>query len=54
LIVTEAGGAVTGWRGEPLSTAIQTGDIAATNGSIHEELLETLAPIVRREREETQ
>jgi myo-inositol-1(or 4)-monophosphatase len=41
LLVEEAGGRVTGWRGEPL--AVDRGAAVASNGRIHDELLAVLA-----------
>jgi fructose-1,6-bisphosphatase/inositol monophosphatase family enzyme len=38
LIVTEAGGKVTDWDGEPLRSENQT-TIVASNGRIHDELI---------------
>ncbi|HHW13940.1 MAG TPA: inositol monophosphatase [Firmicutes bacterium] len=45
LLVEEAGGRVTGRRGEPL--ALERGYVVATNGRIHEELLEVLRAVHR-------
>jgi myo-inositol-1(or 4)-monophosphatase len=41
LLVTEAGGRVTGWLGEPLR--LDVGAIVASNGRVHDELLGALA-----------
>jgi myo-inositol-1(or 4)-monophosphatase len=43
LIVQESGGAVTGFKGQPLS--IYAGEIVASNGLIHREMLEVLKSI---------
>jgi myo-inositol-1(or 4)-monophosphatase len=43
LLVTEAGGRVTGWMGEPLS--LDKGAIVASNGMIHAELLRVQAEV---------
>jgi myo-inositol-1(or 4)-monophosphatase len=45
LIVTEAGGRVTGFRGQVLS--IREGEIVASNGLIHEEMLAVLERVPR-------
>ena len=39
-ILEEAGGKMTGWKGE--SDAVVTGNVAATNGLLHDFLLDTL------------
>jgi myo-inositol-1(or 4)-monophosphatase len=41
LIVLEAGGRVTGWRGEPF--ALERGALVASNGRVHQALLDVLA-----------
>jgi myo-inositol-1(or 4)-monophosphatase len=43
LLVEEAGGRVTGWRGEPFSP--DRAAAVATNGKIHDELLAALAEV---------
>ena len=40
VILEEAGGKMTGWKGE--SDAVVTGNVAATNGLLHDFLLDTL------------
>ena len=46
LLVVEAGGTVTGWRGEPLSShLIDRGAVVASNGLLHRPLLDTLATL---------
>ena len=40
VILEEAGGKMTGWKGE--SDAVITGNVAATNGFLHDFLLDTL------------
>jgi len=42
LILTEAGGIAGDWGGKPLAVATQSSAIAASNGKVHGELLETL------------
>jgi len=41
LILTEAGGRLTNYRGEPY--AIRAQEVVATNGAIHEEMLAVMA-----------
>jgi myo-inositol-1(or 4)-monophosphatase len=43
LLVTEAGGMVTGWRGEPV--VVDRGAAVATNGRIHRAVLDVLAEV---------
>ncbi len=43
LLVAEAGGRVTGWRGEPPS--IDRGAVVASNGRIHDEMLAVIASL---------
>jgi myo-inositol-1(or 4)-monophosphatase len=43
LIITEAGGKVTGFNGQPFS--IYSGEILASNGLIHEEMLQVVREI---------
>jgi myo-inositol-1(or 4)-monophosphatase len=50
LIVIEAGGKVTGWKGEPLEQAVSTGDICATNTAIHDQMLGALREMDRSPR----
>jgi myo-inositol-1(or 4)-monophosphatase len=43
LLVEEAGGVVTNWRGEPYD--IYRGQYLATNGKIHEQMVEVLTKV---------
>ncbi|MCD6497074.1 MAG: inositol monophosphatase [Deltaproteobacteria bacterium] len=43
VICEEAGGAVTDWKGGPASSALFSGQVAASNGRLHEDLLGVLA-----------
>lgn len=52
LLVQEAGGVVTDWRGGGAQQAIPKGEVAASNGAVHAALLEILGPIIEREESE--
>jgi len=45
LLVGEAGGKVTDWRGSGVKSAVGKGEIAASNGLVHNELLKVLGDI---------
>lgn len=52
LLVEEAGGVVTDWRGGAARKAIPKGEVAASNGAVHDALLSVLGPIIEREESE--
>ncbi len=49
LIVEEAGGRVTDWEGNSVNSVVEKGEVAASNGVVHDPLLELLGIIRKME-----